>query len=301
MSKSKSPRKRNGPKKSKTKGSPKRDGHNAIRRAPRNLPAQYSGLVTLVRFANLLRGQRDAAREALKAYETWLILVQMKPPVEAREVYESETERARTKWEQLSAPIWQSARQEFPLVGDRAALPRLADGLVKFEDAGELIRGAVAVDEILRLIASKAAEGALLPIELPQSQAMAPRITIDPATGRALIASDLVGGAILPAIKPKGVDLVDLRRLRVCPVCERLFVAARHDSMACPRPLGCLSVERQRRHRDPAKQKKYRKRLADDKAKRKKAQADLALERQRIEAQQTKKERDARRSRAKGD
>jgi hypothetical protein len=257
----------------------KRNRSNARRRAERNLPAQYTGLVALVRFANLLHGRRDAAREALKAYETYLILFRIKPPVDVREVYESEAERARAKWEQLGAPIWQSARREFPLVGDRAALPPLADGLVKFEDAGELVRAALAVDEILRLIAGKAAEGTVMPIDLPQPQIVAPRITIDPATGRALIAQDLVGEAILPAIKPQGVDL---RRLRVCPVCERLFVAARHDAMACS--PGCLSIERQRRYRNDEKRKEYREHLKRNR-----------------KARQAKKKRDARRARPKGD
>ncbi len=266
---------------SRAKGERKRYVPNAIGRAKRNLPAQYSGLVTLVRFANLLHGQRDDAREALKAYETDLILFRMKPPVEVREVYESEAARARAKWQRLGAPIWQTAQREFPLVGDRAALPRMAeaDADVMFQDAGEAIRAALAVDEILRLIAGKAAEGAVLPIELSQSQVMAPRITIDPATGRAVVASDLIGDAILPAIKREGVDM---RRLRVCPVCERLFVAARHDSMACS--PGCVSVERQRRYRNAEKRKEYREHLNRNR-----------------KARQAKKKRDARRARARGE
>jgi hypothetical protein len=51
-------------------------------------------------------------------------------------------------------------------------------------------------------------------------------------------------------------DYIDLSLLRICPICDRLFIAGRRDAMACS--PNCASRERQRRYRDPAKQKAYR-------------------------------------------
>ena len=283
---------------SKRASSRKRNGGNATRSAKRNLPAQYAGLQALVRFANLLHGQSHAVAEAREVYvyvpparsfsqkpsaTGWSEWVQNSfDSAEGtvtvtldRRAMESEAARIRAEWQKLIAPIWQAALREFPSVRDRAALPGLADG-----DADELITAALAVDKILRLIASHAAEGALLPIRLPRTQiAIDPRITINPATGEALIVQDLMGDAILPAIKRKGVDL---RRLRVCPVCGRLFVAPRRDSMACS--PGCVSAERQRRFRSAEKREEYREHLKRNR-----------------KARLEKKKRDARRARAKGD
>lgn len=71
------------------------------------------------------------------------------------------------------------------------------------------------------------------------------------------IFEDLLAPAL---VSPPGKrHYVDLSKLKVCPICDRLFVAGRSDAMACS--TRCLSVERVRRHRDPEKQKEYRRQL----------------------------------------
>jgi hypothetical protein len=88
------------------------------------------------------------------------------------------------------------------------------------------------------------------------------RGTTDPDyAGSAWIAHDLLHDAILPALAGKVRDSrqphgPDARRLKLCPVCDRLLVVKRHDQTSI---LGqCTNTKRQRCFRNRDKQREYK-------------------------------------------
>ena len=234
----------------------------------RRLPAEYDCLAALVRFASLLDGRANAARQTRQAYQDFVrYLVCLNDPAadpEIREVAKEELEPSRSLWIKLGEPIWKDALREFPLPGvpDAVALPGTGKGvLIKFEDTGELLEAALAVDECLRFVANRAAEKGRLPFTLPLSAFVAPRIQIMP-DGQSRIARDLLHDAILPALavevsrdsrQPHGPDV---RRLKICTVCDRLFVAKRHDQTSCS--AQCANTHRQRCFRNRDKRRQYK-------------------------------------------
>ena len=77
---------------------------------------------------------------------------------ETHDEAEKELESSRSRWIKLGGPIWRDALREFPLrgVSGAVALPGTRkDVLIKFEDAGEPIEAALAVDECLRLLLTR--------------------------------------------------------------------------------------------------------------------------------------------------
>jgi hypothetical protein len=238
------------------------------RPAERRLPAEYDCLAALVRLAGLLYGRADAARQTRQAYQDYFTnmvrLNDLAADDETHDVAEEELESSRSLWIKLGEPIWRDALTEFPLRGvpGVVALPGTGKGvLIKFEDTGELLEAALAVDECLRFVANKAAEKAPLPFTLPLSAFVAPRIQIMP-DGQSRIARDLLHDAILPALavevsrdsrQPHGPDV---RRLKICTVCDRLFVAKRHDQTSCSGQ--CANTHRQRRFRNRDKRREYK-------------------------------------------
>jgi len=64
-------------------------------------------------------------------------------------------------------------------------------------------------------------------------------------------APDLLETCLRPALVG-----CDARRIRECPVCVRLFIAKRHDQVACEKR--CANLVRVRRFRNPEKLKEYR-------------------------------------------
>lgn len=237
-------------------------------RAERRLPAEYDCLAALVRFAGLLYGRAHAARQTRQAYQDYVTkMVPLDDPVthpKTHDLEEEELESSRSLWIELGKPIWNDALRDFPLYGvpDAVALPGTGEGaLIKFQDAGELIEAVLAVDECLRFVANKAAEKARLPFTLPQSAFVAPRIQIMP-DGHSRIAQDLLHDAILPALAVeisgdrRQPDGPDVRRLKICTVCDRLFVAKRHDQTSCSGQ--CANTHRQRCFRNRDKQREYK-------------------------------------------
>jgi hypothetical protein len=236
--------------------------------AERRLPAEYDCLAALVRFAGLLYRRADAARHAIQAYQNYVAkMAQLNEPLadpETRETVEEELENSLSLWTKIGEPIWKDALKGFPLHGvlDAVALPATGGGaLTKFEDIGELLEAMLAIDECLRFIAKKAAEKDTLPFTLPQSPFVAPRIQIMP-DGRSRVAQDLLHDAILPALAvevsrdPRQPHGPDARRLKICPVCDRLFVAKRQDQTSCSGQ--CANTNRQRCFRDRDKQREYK-------------------------------------------
>src|SRR3984893_221769 len=236
--------------------------------AERRLPAEYDCLAGLVRFAGLLHGRADAARHAIQAYQNYVAkMAQLNDPLSdpaAHETTEEELEDSFSLWTRVGEPIWKDAVKEFPLEGvpNAVALPTSpGSALISFQDTGELLGAVLAIDECLRFVAQKAAERATLPFTLPQSTFVTPRIQIVP-DGRSWIAQDLLRDAILPALavevsresrQPHGPDA---RRLKICAVCYRLFVAKRHDQATCSGQ--CANTNRQRSFRNRDKQREYK-------------------------------------------
>ena len=222
----------------------KRYADNEKGRAGRRLPAEYDRLAELVRFAGLLHGRADVAKQALQAYQNYVTnMVRLNDPLddETHQAAEEEVESSLRLWIKLGEPIWKDALREFPLRGvpDAVALPGTGKGaLIKFEDTGELLEAVLAIDECLRFVAHKAAEKAPLPFTLPQSAFVAPRIQIMP-DGQSWIAQDLLHDAILPALAVEvSRDSRPTARTRcppteICTVCGRLLVAKRHDQTSC--------------------------------------------------------------------
>ena len=174
--------------------------------AERRLPAEYDCLAALVRLAGLLYGRAHTARQTRQAYQDYLTnMVRLNDPAaddETHDVAEEELESSRSLWIKLGEPIWRDAITEFPLrrMPGVVALPGTGEGtLIKFEDTGELLEAALAVDQCLRFVANRAAEKARLPFTLPLSAFVAPRIQIMP-DGQSRIARDLLHDAILPAL-----------------------------------------------------------------------------------------------------
>jgi hypothetical protein len=236
--------------------------------AERRLPAEYDCLAALVRLAGLLYGRAHTARQTRQAYQDYFTnMVRLNDPAaddETHDVAEEELESSRSLWIKLGEPIWRDALTEFPLRGVPGAVALRGTGkgvLIKFEDAGELLEAALAVDECLRFVAKKAAEKARLPFTLPLSAFVAPRIQIMP-DGHSRIAQDLLHDAILPALAAeisgdrRQPDGPDVRRLKICTVCDRLFVAKRHDQTSCSGQ--CANTHRQRRFRNRDKRREYK-------------------------------------------
>lgn len=237
-------------------------------RAVRRVPGEYDRLAALVRFAGLLHGRADVAKEALKAYQNYVAkMAQLNGPLSdpaAHETIGEELEDSLSLWTRVGEPIWKDAVKEFPLEGmpNAVALPTSPGSpLISFQDTGELLGAVLAIDECLRFIAQKAAQRATLPFALPQSTFVVPRIQIMP-DGHSRIARDLLHDAILPALatevsresrQPHGPDA---RRVKICAVCDRLFVAKRHDQAACSGQ--CANTNRQRCFRSRDKQREYK-------------------------------------------
>lgn len=163
----------------------------------------------------------------------------------------------------LIAPFWETALAAFPAAPFASKLwgytgttkvvvipTRRNDGLpVMFNNPQRLLEAVAALVTTLRRLASEvAAPPSSGPVELPITVAP-PRYQIMP-NGSAAFGPDLFLDVVIPAIGEAGADL---RRVKLCTVCIRLFFARRHDSLACSQK--CANLQRVRRFRH--KQSQY--------------------------------------------
>ncbi len=155
------------------------------------------------------------------------------------------------------APFWEAGLVAFPAAPFASKLwgytpdtrvvviPTMQkDGLlVVFNNPYHLLEAVAALATTLRRLAEEVAvppgtRSVELPITIPP-----PRYQIMP-DGSAAFGPDLFLDVVIPAIREAGADL---RRVKLCSVCSRLFFGRRHDSIACSRK--CANLERVRRFR----------------------------------------------------
>jgi len=198
-----------------------RSSYSSLRRC---LPQKYAKLEKLVEFINLLRvyGIEDKA-----------------------ELLKSQPKRCPT-------PLWKKARARFPMDDGIGISLWQGAALVKCFDGGALMKAMLQLDACLREVAARAVEETELPFELPHSGPGWARIQIM-SDGKIKQVRDRIADVVLDAISD---PYLDVRRLKICPICERLLVAERYDRIACGGK--CSATERQRRLRDPVKRKKYK-------------------------------------------
>ncbi|HVB80829.1 MAG TPA: hypothetical protein VNE82_12895 [Candidatus Binataceae bacterium] len=164
---------------------------------------------------------------------------------------------------ELIVPFWEAALAAFPAAPFASRLwgytgttqvvvipTRRNDGLpVTFNNPGRLLEVIAALVTTLRRLASEvAAPLSSAPVELPITVAP-PRYQIMP-NGSAAFGPDLFLDLVIPVIGEAGADL---KRVKLCTLCTRLFFARRHDSLACSQR--CANLERIRRFR--GKQAQY--------------------------------------------
>jgi len=222
----------------------------------RNLAEQYKPLATLVAFVNVARAC-GLQPEVLEVNGAPFVA-----PVEGH-IIEKGRRLFRAAAKQFTWPT--RGRFFFPGFPDKAfhepdKPEKTASSFLADREFLEFfVNLAVQVDACLRRVseASVASEAGESLFKMPLSiEGRLFRIS----KGQLLVGlfDDPVNLLLMPALI-NARRSIDLRRLKVCPICDRLFVAGRLDAIACS--AHCLSVERQRRYRDPKKGTAYRRRL----------------------------------------
>ena len=219
----------------------------------RNLAAQYKPLATLVAFANL------AHQFNLKVE----ILPDSRDPL-GRITTIGERDRA-----PIQKQLWEAAAKRFNWSSPEAPcyLPDFPD--VSFGDEGEdfdyldyLITLITTVNTCLRYLVERCQEARTERFFMLPSMPFAVG-TLYAFTGDnrlSVMRRNAFERLFTTALESdKKRDYINVSKLMVCPICDRLFVAGRRDAFACSPP--CLSVERERRYRDPKKGTAYRGRL----------------------------------------
>jgi len=196
----------------------------------RNLPAQYGLLAPLVALANLaaqipLGTTASNADKALKQ-RVWKAAAGFATPLS-------------TPIKSLMLPGFEATPLTYP--GSDARL--------------DLIDTALYVNDVLRRIATMFRLEANI-CDVPPYES--PVELWYPGGGRLVVLRvNPLDALLLPALQATyKYDYIDASRLRVCPVCDRLFIAGRIDAMACG--YRCRLTEKKRRHDNPEKRKNYR-------------------------------------------
>jgi hypothetical protein len=148
--------------------------------------------------------------------------------------------------------FWGAAREILVAVdGEGSILQVDANGerpvYFRAEMAVEAFWAARAVRGVLRELArAVAANERFATVPIPSAQMP----VIEVSGGKLLVQTDLIVHHLLPAL-----DGIDAHRLRICPVCDRLFVARRRDQLGCD--AKCGDAEYMRRYRSPEKKQQY--------------------------------------------
>jgi hypothetical protein len=149
-----------------------------------------------------------------------------------------------------SREFWRAASEILFVAGDGILQMPASDGRKLYflqEIADEAFWMARTLRTILRDLARAiAADQRFATVAIPSGQM--PVIELSGGTLR--VQTDLIVHHLLPAL-----DGIDAHRLRICPVCDRLFVARRRDQLGCD--AKCGNAEYMRRYRSPEKQRQY--------------------------------------------
>ncbi len=222
----------------------------------RKIPSQYDRLRTLVGLANLayLARKQGLGTEILEPL--WPLRdVVAKPKLHPVEIA---MERAIAIGRRMQRA---AAGQCWPTKTPASSFE------ISFNDPLTMFSCVTLADASLRYLVRKSGERTPLPLRLPSELlANEARFTISSDYRLKIERSDFLGHLLVPALvsppntRPR--DCIRLSRLKVCPVCDKLFVAFRDDARSCSE--ACGSIERQRRYREG--QKNYRRKLRATKA-----------------------------------
>ena len=216
------------------------------------LAQQYDDLVTLLRFANLPLDYTDVTvllppigKFAYKELVPTRIKTTRKRwrwphPLDERE-------RART----LTTLSGRLRRRFPPLRKDAVATLRLRAATYHITDVDKAFEIAGSIISVLTTLALRNHVGqppgdvSIVPrYNLPIEIRVRPDHIIEPAPD------------VLETCLRRALVGCDARRIRECPVCGRLFIAKRHDQIACEKR--CANLVRVQRFRSPNKLKEYR-------------------------------------------
>ena len=260
-------------------------------KAHRKIPAQYDKLRTLVDLANLAllfevkaKILKDPKSGELIAVPTPEKLKILKDPKSGELIAVPTPEKVIKR---VGRRMWKAAAEQFgwPTHG-RICIPGFPEmSLHEPAEPGEheepagffeaeqehLVDTVVSLDACLRLLVDKINAAHVGFFSMPSLRGLheplysifhEPLYSISSDHRLSIIdfsLHDLLAAALVSPPDTRLRDCIKLSRLKVCPICDKLYVAFRDDASACS--PHCGSLERQRRYRSPEKQREYRRQL----------------------------------------
>ena len=220
----------------------------------RNLPSQYHRLVGLVDLANFIHKFPQ-----LPGRVRHMFYAGRGQMLETAPFYEAPSTPA-----DLEPRVWRAAAKWFGWPRKDVAEGRATYAGIRFtrhkdDSFGyDLVETASLVDATLRYLVACLTEGLSSgpTFELPNPSPRPTRAFGVGGDGRLVYLRDHMEAVIVPALESdpkKKRGFVDINRLRICPVCNRLHIVGRLDATACSPP--CLNVEKKRRYN---RRKKYK-------------------------------------------